>query len=456
MLDRSESANWELDGMGNSTRSRIPKVLILSHNPLSKNQSNGKTIYSMLKYIPKENLAQVYLTTDTPDFDLCNNYFQIDDFDILRKLFYGKEFGRSVKSKDISEQIHFKEEVRNSLILNIIRHTKGPLFNILRDSLWMIIGYREKLLRQFIMDFNPDILFFQSSGNVFSFRIAQWIIRVFKLGLIMETTDDYLGKKLTINPLFWILNNRLNAEYKMISKRASMIIVISEEMKREYSKKFHSNYYVAMNSVKIENKLINNKEERCDSLRILFSGNIELNRWKTILLLSKTIEKIDFIKIELNIYTLSNINRYVKSKFAGMKKTRFHKAVDAEQLIDIRNNSDILLHVESFDFRSRYITKFSISTKISEYLASGKAILAIGPADVESIRYLKREKVAEVVTHPNKKDIENAIKRLMSAEYRIELGQKGIVLAHKNHDIERVACDIANAINDATSIHYEY
>ena len=59
MLDRSESANWELDGMGNSTRSRIPKVLILSHNPLSKNQSNGKTIYSMLKYIPKENLAQV-------------------------------------------------------------------------------------------------------------------------------------------------------------------------------------------------------------------------------------------------------------------------------------------------------------------------------------------------------------------------------------------------------------
>jgi hypothetical protein len=272
----------------------------------------------------------------------------------------------------------------------------------------------------------------------------------------METTDDYLGKKLTINPLFWILNNRLNAEYKMISKRASMIIVISEEMKREYSKKFHSNYYVAMNSVKIENKLINNKEERCDSLRILFSGNIELNRWKTILLLSKTIEKIDFIKIELNIYTLSNINRYVKSKFAGMKKTRFRKAVDAEQLIDIRNNSDILLHVESFDFRSRYITKFSISTKISEYLASGKAILAIGPADVESIRYLKREKVAEVVTHPNKKDIENAIKRLMSAEYRIELGQKGIVLAHKNHDIERVACDIANAINDATSIHYEY
>lgn len=454
MLDKSESASWKLDGIGNSSRNLIPKVLILSHNPLSKNQSNGKTIYSMLKRIPKENLAQIYLTTDIPDFDLCNNYFQIDDFDILKKLIYRKEFGKIVKNEGISEQIYFKEKVRKSLVLNIIRNIKGPLLNIFKDSLWMIIGYREKLLREFIREFNPDILFFQSSGNVFSFRIAEWIIREFKLGVIMETTDDYLGKKLTINPLFWILNNELNAEYRMISRRASMIIVISEEMKREYSEKFHSNYYVAMNSVKIENKLIDNKEERCDSLRILFSGDIELNRWKTILLLSKTIEKIDFIKIELNIYTLSNINRYMKSKFAGMKKTRFHTAVDAEQLIDIRNNSDIMLHVESFDFRSRYITRFSISTKISEYLASGKAILAIGPADVESIRYLKREKVAEVVTHPNKKDIENSIRRLMSAEHRIELGRKGIVLAHKNHDIERVACDISNAINDATSIHY--
>lgn len=403
----------------------------------------------MLKNIPKENIAQVFLSTDIPDFEICNYYFEMNDFDVIRKMLYRNEYAKQVKVDDINNKILIKKKEKSSKTLQIVRNIKGPLFNIFRDSIWMIAGYREKKLIDFIKKFKPNVLFFHSSGNVFSFKIAEWISRKYNLKIILETTDDYLGYRPTINPFFYVLNYMLNKEYKIIAKKASLIIVISDEMKKKYIKKYPCEYYIAMNSVEI--KMMVNKVGLEKKIKILYSGNIELNRWKTILLLSKVIEKIDYVDIELNIYTLTNISKYIKSKFKKYSKTGFRNAVNSEQLAGIRQDSDILLHVESFDMKNKYITRYSISTKISEYLASGKAILAIGPDSIASIKYLKREGVAEVVTHPNEKEIKKALSRLFSREYRDILAQKGFTLAKEKHNIEKVACDIEAAIKSAIS-----
>ena len=66
----------------------------------------------------------------------------------------------------------------------------------------------------------------------------------------------------------------------------------------------------------------------------------------------------------------------------------------------------MLVHVESFDNKSRQLTKLSISTKIPEYLATGKPIIAIGPREVASLEYLKD--CSLWIT--NKNDIYNKIK----------------------------------------------
>ena len=64
-----------------------------------------------------------------------------------------------------------------------------------------------------------------------------------------------------------------------------------------------------------------------------------------------------------------------------------NKHVRQEQL-----KADILLHVEAFDEKSKKSTRLSISTKIFEYLYSGKIILGYGPADVASMEYLEELK----------------------------------------------------------------
>ena len=45
---------------------KFPKVLIISHNALSKRFNNGSTILSLFKFWPEENLAQIYFRKETP------------------------------------------------------------------------------------------------------------------------------------------------------------------------------------------------------------------------------------------------------------------------------------------------------------------------------------------------------------------------------------------------------
>ena len=59
------------------------------------------------------------------------------------------------------------------------------------------------------------------------------------------------------------------------------------------------------------------------------------------------------------------------------------------------------MHVEAFDKKNRKITRLSMSTKISEYVASGAQVLAIGPSDVASMRCLADNRLGLCVHNPS-------------------------------------------------------
>jgi glycosyltransferase involved in cell wall biosynthesis len=62
---------------------------------------------------------------------------------------------------------------------------------------------------------------------------------------------------------------------------------------------------------------------------------------------------------------------------------------DAEKLKIIYQQADIALHVEAFDRKNRWITKYSFSTKIIDCLSSSCAVVAICPTDHAGYQFLK-------------------------------------------------------------------
>ena len=62
------------------------KILVVSNNPFSYTDNNGKTLVSFFKYYDNTSIAQLYFSDEKAECDKFTNFFKISDNDILKKL----------------------------------------------------------------------------------------------------------------------------------------------------------------------------------------------------------------------------------------------------------------------------------------------------------------------------------------------------------------------------------
>ena len=125
---------------------------------------------------------------------------------------------------------------------------------------------------------------------------------------------------------------------------------------------------------------------------ISYIGNIGLGRLDTILSLAKAVDTINEThktNWKIRIYSGNKLTEEETTKVAFHSCLRFMGSLTAEQVIQTIRASDVLLFVESFLPEMIEVTRFSFSTKIMEYLSSGKPIISIGPRDASSIATLE-------------------------------------------------------------------
>ena len=110
--------------------------------------------------------------------------------------------------------------------------------------------------------------------------------------------------------------------------------------------------------------------------------------------------------------------------------------------------NDVLVFTESMDGKNMSVARLSFSTKIIDYIQSGKCILAVGPKDVAPIEYFKNEDAAIVAT--NKKELMDALVLLTDQTVIHEYAEKAIACGKRNHDrkkmhntIYSILCNVA-------------
>ncbi|MEG0474048.1 MAG: hypothetical protein RR588_17145 [Solibacillus sp.] len=95
-------------------------------------------------------------------------------------------------------------------------------------------------------------------------------------------------------------------------------------------------------------------------------------------------------------------------------------------------------------------TRLSISTKIPEYLATGKPILAIGPSTLSSIKYLKSSTDSFIIEDLSEESIQKTLIGIYnSKENFASIGEKNIIFAKENHSIEKERSKVKKVIIDS-------
>jgi glycosyltransferase involved in cell wall biosynthesis len=412
------------------------KVLLIASNPFSKIANNGKTFESMFSGFRSEDIAQLYFSGYRPDFDYCSNYFRITDVDILRSLKGSKTCGREV------EFYKGGKNSRNRKDLQFVENMKKYISPWCRDFLWKTKRWKTKELEDWYRRFAPDVVVIVGGPYGFVSDIAIHIAEDLKVPLVEYYTDDYLLYSIKRNLFYWFEKRRLQKIFRRSVSHSQLHFAIGDQMAKEYSDYFGCKFLPIMNSVPVrEFREYPNHEK----LVVSYFGGLHLHRWKMICRLSRLIED----RAEVRVYSMAKLSDAESAEFES-SGVKFCGGVSGDMLWEKIYESDVLLHIESDDKYLRKLTGLSVSTKIPEYLMSGRPVLGYGPEEVASMRLLNDNGVGVVISSENNDELVvcQIEKLLVNYRTRAEIGKRGYEFCVEKFDNKKVVAEFMEAIND--------
>jgi hypothetical protein len=387
----------------------LPKVLVIASTPFSKTKNNGKTLSSFFETYDRTLIAQFSYSGGDFNSDICDNYYFFTKEDVLR----GNK-GAAYKSAGILMKENIMESGKKKSFIkrffHVFSQARNPIALWIKDRIWKKADYSKAL--DWIDQFDPDVVFFQGFSMAYGYDFALNVCKRNNIPLILELTDDYTYRLYPLSIIEKINHKRYMNVFTEAITLASKTIVISDLMKEEYESRFGGDMDVMMNAVNTKN--FNYDCERTPN-DYVYAGNLLLNRWKVLRNLGKALLQINQ-KATLNIYTPDVPPKHILKSLSKVSSIRYGGRLTKDELECRLKKCEYVVHVEAFDKKNRKITRLSMSTKISEYVACGAKILAIGPSDVASMKCISDNNLGIWIYNPSVKKITERLNREITVE----------------------------------------
>lgn len=370
------------------------KVLIISHTPITSHEAMGKTMATLFSHFDKSELCQLYIYPTLPDAPYCSSFFRVTDKDVLRSYFsfFRVRGGEIPADKICAENTLFEEGKDESLYRS--QKNKTGLRMLLRDAMWRCARWYNRALREYLDRERPSVIFVAPGSAVFLYRIALRIARDYDLPIVTYLCDDYYFIDRP-KGLFARMHHRavLRATERLM-RRTERIVCISPSLEREYGARFGVPAETVMTGASFP--IAEHPTEKREPIGITYLGNIRYNRFLSLCEIGAELDRINAKRgtsFTLDIYTSEKAENilYMLSRHRSI---RLHGYVSGEEFRRTLLGADYLLHVESFDDYNANLVRHSVSTKIADSLASGVPLIALAPASVASMQYLREEACA--------------------------------------------------------------
>lgn len=399
------------------------KVLIVSQGAWDDSTSFGNT-FSNLFDNNEYKIAHIYTNNGTPNSKIKASFCNINEKLVFKSILKKQENVIYPNKKNNMSSVN----TRNNYFLYNVK-------NIVRELFWFFSKINYQKVYKFIDDFKPDLVFMTASQFRYINVIERNIALYTKKPCFIYTSDDAFSfRQYSFNVLFWLRRLVSRIEFTKTVKKCNALFVISNEQKNEYQKLFKKKCYILQKWKKFQNYKIFNFQNS-DQLVMTFTGNMNLGRWKSLLGLGVYSDKINKLgykrKIVLNYYC-NNIPKFLKKKFGKVKCLEKFESIHYSEVKNVQLNSDVLIHCESFNIIDSSKVRLSFSTKIVDYLSTGKCIFAIGNKNCSSIKYFAQNDCGIIAI--NKKDIYNQLLKIINDEHLIsKYAYKGYEIGNNNH-----------------------
>lgn len=411
--------------------SMYPNVLILSNNSFSAGGSNGRTLANFFLNWPLNCIAQFYIYNETPDSNVCMNYFRVTDREAMRAFLKRDSVGKRVTVNKSSHNDNQQYTASNKI-------KRTPFTCMIREIIWGSKRWKSIAFNQWIDDFKPDIVLLQAGDSAFMCRLATEIAQEKDIPLVIYNSENYyfkdqnymLGSGIA-SFLYPIFIKYFRKQFDKTIDYASHSIYISDKLRKLYDDKFKRPSTVIMTST----DMVPAKNEKENAIPIIsYLGNLGVGRYESLIEIAETLQDINS-NYYLDVY--GNIpDEDILTLLKGCKGINYRGVVKYTEVVKVMHKSDLLVHVENFSEFYKEDTKYGFSTKIADSLACGTCFFVYAPKELASTQYLLSNEVACVVTQHE--DLRSTLKTIIENEnLRKVYAEKAQQIAARNHNKQK-------------------
>lgn len=427
-----------------------PRVLIVGTVPYNR-QSTSRAFDAYFHFWEKENLAQVFSNTKKPCKGHCGRLYQITDHRILNR-WKGKkcETGVCYNYDELEDAwVDNSLEIDDKSVQKAYKfgrkHT--PLTHLLRGILWRKKFWCTPSFNKWLEDFNPECVFLSFSDDYFIPQIALYVAQKFNIPIVSSIGDDYyFNTHFSLSPFYYAYKYTYRALIRKVLRHRGSAIYISDKIRDKYNSEFGLDGETVYLNSEIERKPFGFVDT--ENPVITYFGNIRMGRNNSLNDIAEALGKIN-AKYTLQVYSNESDSEYIKV-FEGNTNLEFCGSVPYAQVLEKMYQSDVTVIVEGFRKEDIDLSRYSLSTKAADTLASGVAIIAYGSGECGIIEYMQSTTAAAVCTDKN--ELVEKIKNLIfNQELQKEYYERAIEITEKHHKLESSCAVFEGVVEKAIS-----
>lgn len=361
----------------------------------------ANTFSSLLAEYPAEKLANVYIREELPDSQSCSRYFQISESRVIKSLLKRRiKTGREVQAcQQMSAEDAQVMEASHQLY-NKNRKKRSFFKLFIREILWYLGKWKTKELQEYVDSVKPDVVVFGMENYIHFNRICRYIVKRTGAKAVGYFLDDTFTYQQMPNFGYKALRYFKRRSLKKLAPYCDAFWAITEKTKQEADAFFGIDCQVITKPIDYAPGEQWKPYTPQKPIQMLYTGNLLIGRFDTILAVSAALEKINAhgTKIELNVYSGSYIPPEDEKKLSAY--VHLKGVVPQSEVLRLQEDADILLFAEAMTGAHSQIARLSFSTKLTDYFHSGKCILAIGPNNIAPMEYLAAENAALCASDP--------------------------------------------------------
>ena len=359
-----------------------PRVLVISNNCFSKTDSNGRTLGNFFAGWPKERLAQFYIQNAWPDFDVCDNFFRVTDGQAVKALLGKKVGGRVtpavVPAPSATAAAPAKKRSRNALTM------------MARNAVWNLGAWKRSGFYAWADAFAPEAVLLQAGDNSFMYALARKMAARYGVQLFIYNSEgyyfkdfDYFCAKGLAHWCYPLFRLGLRREFRRTQRQTAYNFYICDGLRDAYGAEFAApaiTLYTASDLKPVEGT------SDGEGFTVSYLGNMGVGRHEGLVAIANALQAIS-PDYHLDVYGRIP-NDAVQAAFDACPGIRYGGFLSYDQVVTVMQNSDLLVHTESFSEFYKEDLKFAFSTKIADSLACGRCFLLYAPEGMACYRYV--------------------------------------------------------------------